>query len=176
MDLFSSWTHLLRVVVTGVLAYAWLVGLLRVAGKRTLAKLNAFDLVVTIALGSTLASALLPAQATLADGAAALAVLVGAQFALAWLQVRAGWLRGIVRSEPELLLGRGEWREDTLRQERLTRDEVRAAVRAGGYASLEDVEAVILETDGTLSVVGPSDARRPRSALVGVRGVPHASD
>jgi uncharacterized membrane protein YcaP (DUF421 family) len=145
--------------------------LVRIAGKRTLAKLNAFDLVVTIALGSALASTLLPAPPTLTDGLAALAVLVGAQFGVAWLQVRAGWFRRLVKSEPVLLVARGAWREEALRRERISRDEVRAAVRASGHGSMDEVEAVVLETDGSLSVVARSaDVRASRSALVGVRG------
>lgn len=51
---FDGWSDLLRILVVGSLAYAGLVGFLRVSGKRTLAKMNAFDLVVTVALGSTL--------------------------------------------------------------------------------------------------------------------------
>ena len=54
---FDSWAGLGRVLVVGVLAYSALVLLLRISGKRTLTKMNAFDLVVTVALGSTLATA-----------------------------------------------------------------------------------------------------------------------
>ena len=57
--LFDSWAGLGRVVLIGTLAYGALVLLLRISGKRTLSKLNAFDLVVTVALGSTLATVLL---------------------------------------------------------------------------------------------------------------------
>lgn len=56
---FISWEGVVRVLVTSVLAYVGLVLLLRISGKRTLTKLNAFDLVVTVALGSTLATILL---------------------------------------------------------------------------------------------------------------------
>jgi uncharacterized membrane protein YcaP (DUF421 family) len=171
MDSFSTWRQIAGVLLAGFLAYVWLLALLRVAGKRTLAKLNAFDFVVTIALGSALSSALLPSQTTLADGVAALAFLVGAQFAVSWLQLRASWFRRLVKSEPVLLVARGGWREDALRRERITADEVRAAVRARGHGAMEDVEAVVLETDGSLSVVARSgDVRASRSALEGVRG------
>ena len=51
---FNSWYDLFRVVVVGTLAYAALMVILRTSGKRTLAKLNAFDFIVTVALGSTL--------------------------------------------------------------------------------------------------------------------------
>lgn len=56
---FNAWSDIGRVLVVGGLAYAGLVLLLRLTGKRTLSKMNAFDLVVTVALGSTLATILL---------------------------------------------------------------------------------------------------------------------
>ena len=65
---FGSWDGLVRVVVGGVAAYAFLVALLRVSGKRTLSKLNAFDLVVTVALGSTLATVLLSKDVPVVEG------------------------------------------------------------------------------------------------------------
>ncbi|MDP9439064.1 MAG: DUF421 domain-containing protein, partial [Actinomycetota bacterium] len=56
---FDSWVGLFRVAAVGTAAYFALVLLLRISGKRTLSKINAFDLVVTVALGSTLATVLL---------------------------------------------------------------------------------------------------------------------
>jgi hypothetical protein len=67
--IFDGWFGLPRVVVAGTAAHAALVPLLRVSGKRTLAKLNAFDLVVTVAPGSTLATVLLSESVALAKGA-----------------------------------------------------------------------------------------------------------
>ncbi|MDP9398666.1 MAG: hypothetical protein M3P96_13010 [Actinomycetota bacterium] len=57
--LYDGWHGPVRVLVVGGLAYLALVALLRISGKRTLAKLNAFDLILTVALGSTLATVLL---------------------------------------------------------------------------------------------------------------------
>ena len=65
--LFDSWVGLGRVIVAGILAYAGLILLLRISGKRTLSKMNAFDLVVTVALGSTLATVLLSRSVALAS-------------------------------------------------------------------------------------------------------------
>src|SRR5690606_23219959 len=75
MVFFDSWSGLVRVLVVGTLAYAGLVLLLRITGKRTLSKMNAFDLVVTVALGSTLATVLLSKDVALAEGLLALALL-----------------------------------------------------------------------------------------------------
>ena len=85
---FSSWTSIARVLLVGVAAYAGLVLLLRVSGKRTLTKMNAFDLVVTVALGSTLATVLRTKSVALADGLAAFALLIFLQYGLTWLSVR----------------------------------------------------------------------------------------
>jgi uncharacterized membrane protein YcaP (DUF421 family) len=66
---FSGWESLFRTLVVGVLAYVALVAFLRLSGNRTLSKMNAFDLVVTVSLGSTLATVLLTRDIALADGA-----------------------------------------------------------------------------------------------------------
>ena len=170
---FSSWADIGRVVVTGVVAYVSLLLLLRVSGKRTLAKMNAFDFVVTVALGSTLASMLLSKDAAIADGVVALTVLIACQFVVAWGQVRSTWLRRIVKGQPALLFYQGEWLAGAMARERVTRDELLAAMRSGGAASEQDVAAVVLETDGSVSVIRQpadpqadstlSDVRRPAS-------------
>lgn len=151
--LFSSWENLGRVLVTGILAYIGLVTLIRATGKRMLSKLSAFDLVVTVALGSTLASTLLPPTTTLADGLLAFALLISAKYAIAWLQVRSSGFRRLVKSEPTLLFHCGEYLDDAMKRERVARDEILAAARAHGVASVDDIYAVVLETDGTLSVL-----------------------
>ncbi|GGF76199.1 hypothetical protein GCM10011402_31190 [Paracoccus acridae] len=73
---FDSWQGLLRVLVVGIAAYAALILMLRGSGKRTLSKMNAFDLIVTVALGSTLATVLLSNSVPLLEGILGLALLV----------------------------------------------------------------------------------------------------
>ncbi|WP_432547202.1 DUF421 domain-containing protein [Kineococcus sp. SYSU DK004] len=171
---FDSVSDVLRVLAVGACAYATLVLVLRVSGKRTLAKLNAFDLVVTVALGSTLATVLLSADVAWAEGATAFALLAALQFAVAWATTRAPRLRAAVTARPTLLLRDGVVDEDALRRQRVTRAEVQQAVRASGSGSLSAVAAVVLESDGTLSVVPAADLG-DASALAdvpGVRGAP----
>lgn len=155
---FDDWDGLLRVLVVGVLAYLGLVVLLRISGKRTLSKMNAFDFVVTVALGSTLATILLSSDVALAEGLLALALLIFLQFVVTWLSVRSSRFRGFVKNEPKLLFYQGSFLHPAMREERVSREEVEAAVRQQGLASLEEVGAAVLETDGTVTVV-------PRSAL-----------
>jgi uncharacterized membrane protein YcaP (DUF421 family) len=115
--------------------------------------MNAFDLVVTVALGSTLATVLLNRNVPLADGVAALGTLTLLQGVVSWASVRSRRFRDIVRSQPALLFYKGEMLNAALARERVIPDEVRAAIRSSGVASLEEVGSVVLETDGTFSVL-----------------------
>ncbi|MBA4803521.1 MAG: DUF421 domain-containing protein [Brevundimonas sp.] len=151
--LFQNWSDIARTGMIGVLAYAGLVIFLRLSGKRTLSKLNAFDLVVTVALGSTLSTILLDEKVALAEGLAALGLLILLQFVVTWTSVRwRGWRRA-VRSEPTVLARSGAFVEGAMRRERVTEDEVMSAVRNSGGREIGEVEVVILESDGTLTAV-----------------------
>lgn len=157
--IFDSWAGLGRVLLVGTLAYITLILFLRISGKRTLAKLNAFDLVVTVALGSILATVLLTKSVALAEGVTAMALLILLQYAIAWLSVRSPAFQDLIKAEPTLLARRGEFIESALRKQRLTKEEVLAAVRSNGNADIQQIDAVILETDGSISVVVDSGGR-----------------
>lgn len=174
---FQSWSDLLRVVVVGTLAYGALVLLLRASGKRTLSKLNAFDLVVTVALGSTLATVLLSRDVALVEGVHAFGLLIGLQALITWASVRSRRVSRLVKAEPALLLFEGRLLEDAMRRERVTEDEILAAIRASGRGDVTSVRAVVMETAGELSVIGGLPAGDER-ALEQVRGdrTPPAGD
>lgn len=158
MFFFDGWLTLVRTLVVGSLTYGSLVLLVRLSGKRTLAKMNAFDFIVTVALGSTLASALLSRDVTLAEGVLGLALLIVLQLVVAWLSVRVAAFRRAVKSEPTAVLRDGRLLDDVLQRQRVAPEEVRQAVRSQGFGGLEDIEAVVLETDGSFSVISRSRA------------------
>lgn len=167
---FDSWPVLGRTLIVAVVGYLFLVLFLRISGKRTLSKWNAFDFVVTIALGSTLASILTSKNVALAQGLFALGMLIGFQYVITWLSVRSRWVRKLIKGEPTLLLEHGRILDDALRTQRVTESEIRTAIRAKGIGALEDVRAVVLETDGTFSVVRTVETDRC-SALADVPGI-----
>lgn len=168
--LYDGWPGLARVLVVGVLAYISLILCLRISGKRTLAKMNAFDLIVTVSLGSTLASIILSDGIALAEGVSAFVLLITLQFVVTWSSVRIRWVRQVVTGEPQLLLRNGHFVSAALRRARVTKSEVRAAVRSAGISDLNAVQAVVLETDGSFSVVRGKD-HSENSSLVDVRGM-----
>ena len=155
---FDSWFGIVRILIVGILAYAALIIFLRVSGKRTLSKWNAFDFVVTIALGSTLASVVVSKDVVLIEGVIAFALLIGLQFVITRLSVRFDSIKNVVKAEPTLLFDKGEFLPEAMRRQRVAESEIRAAIRSKGFASIEKIEAVVLETDGTFSVVKKSDS------------------
>jgi uncharacterized membrane protein YcaP (DUF421 family) len=163
---FDGWNGLGRTLVVGVLAYGALVAMLRISGNRTLSKMNAFDFVVTVALGSTLASILLSRSVPLADGVLALALLIALQYLVTWLSVRSATFSRAIKAEPILLVYKGDYLPHRMRRARVVEDEVLAAIRAQGVAALSQVEAVLLETDGSFNVVTRSD--KPATTLANI--------
>ncbi|MTD31699.1 DUF421 domain-containing protein [Planomicrobium sp. YIM 101495] len=148
-----TWDNFVRIITVGFFAYVALVFFLRVSGKRSLTKLNAFDLVVTVALGSILATILLDSNISLLEGMASFGLLIVLQYIVTFLSVRSRKFSDFIKAEPSLLYVNGTFLEKTLKKERVSKFEVTQAVRNGGNGSMEDVQAVVLETDGSMSVI-----------------------
>ncbi|ALS77547.1 DUF421 domain-containing protein [Planococcus kocurii] len=146
-------TSFIRIVTVGFLAYVGLIILLRASGKRTLTKLNAFDLVVTVALGSTLATILLDSSISLLEGMTAFALLISLQYLLTFFSVHSKWVNNVIKSEPRLLFLDGNFLRKAMKKERIKEMEILQAIRNTGFGSTEKVKAVVLETDGSLSVI-----------------------
>ena len=150
---FDTWQEIGRIALVGVVSYLYLVLLLRVTGKRTLSQFNAFDFVVTVALGSTVSTILLDSSVTVAEGATALAVLALLQLVVALITSRMPRVHRLLASPPTLLVWDGEVRRDALRSVRLGEADLMQAVRSSGCGSVGDVAAAVLEPSGTISVV-----------------------
>jgi uncharacterized membrane protein YcaP (DUF421 family) len=168
--LFDGWYGIGRVLLMGTCSYAALLVLLRVSGKRTLTKLSGFDLVVTVAIGSTLSTALLSKDVAFLEGVVALALLIALQYAITWGSARSGWFAGLVHATPRpatprLLFFGGAFLDSELRRERLTRDELLAVAREQGLSSPEDTGAIVLEGGGDIAVI-PRRAEAPPAGLL----------
>ncbi len=153
---FDSWSGIVRLLAVGAAAYVFLIVTLRVSGKRTLSQLNAFDFIVTVALGSTLATILLSKEVAFTEGATALLLLAALQFLVAWLSTRWPVFRRAVTARPVTLVSDGVISEGAIRANRVTESQITQAVRAGGFGQIELVGAVVLEPNGTMSVIGRS--------------------
>lgn len=150
---FDGWAPVIRTLTLGTLAYIAFVLLLRVSGKRTLSKMNAFDFVVTVAFGSTLASIMTSSNVSLIQGVLALGLLILLQLISTYLSVRCKWYKNLIKAQPTLLFFKGEFLSESMRSQRVTRAEILAAMRQQGITEPASVDAVVIETEGSLSVM-----------------------
>lgn len=155
---FENFSNLITVVLIGTAAYIGLIILLRASGNRTLSKMNSFDLVVTVAFGSALSAIIIDRSITLAEGLTAIALLVTLQFILTWLSVRVKAVNSIIKTTPTLLFENGNFLHQNMKKVRVTQEEMFAAMRKHGYGAVEKVAAVVLESDGSLSVITTENA------------------
>ncbi|RZJ27909.1 MAG: DUF421 domain-containing protein [Flavobacterium sp.] len=153
---FHDWASLRNVAVTTLLAFVILFLFVRISGKRTLAQLNAFDFVVTIALGSTMAYMML-GLVPLAEGGEVLLLLIVLQYLFAWTARSSRGVEKIINSVPQLLYYDGRFITDGLAKEAVTKEEILAAIRASGLQYMSDVQAVVMEINGDLTVVKKSE-------------------
>ena len=158
------WNHmfvlglpLLEKILRPVIVYVFLIIGLRLSGKRELAQLNPFDLIVLLTLSNTVQNAIIGDDNTVIGG------LIGATSLLAinYLVVRFLYdhrkIDQLVEGSPDVLIEDGKVYEHKLKKELITREELAAAARRQGFDSLSDVRQCVLEPGGTLSFT----ARKP---------------
>lgn len=162
---FDGWYNLGRAAGLAFLGFLALIVVLRASGKRTLSKMNVFDFVFVVAVGSLFAGSVIDKNVTLIEGLVALTTLVVIQAALAALAARFVRFERLLNGEPTLLFSRGDFLHRAMKKERVTEEEVRAAIREQGIERVEDVDAVVIENDGSLTVAYHS--KRPgKSSLI----------
>ncbi|MCA9766320.1 MAG: DUF421 domain-containing protein [Carnobacterium sp.] len=167
--LFKDWTMVYRTVIVGTLAYLLLIFVLRIFGKRILAKMSAFDFVVTVAFGSILATILTNNKLTLVDGMAALTLLVFLQFVLSKLILHVNFIDKLAKSEPTLLYFKGEYDEQAMKKERVLKEELYQAARSSGFVSMDDILGIVLEANGEFSVLSKSEYTIENSTLINIK-------
>lgn len=133
--------------------YVFLVGGLRLLGKRELGQMNIYDVVLMVVLANSVQNAMVGEDSTLFGGivSATTLLIVNRLFALAL--ARSQKLERLMVGQPVLLVNDGCCVNDSMRREGITREQVLAALREHGMERLEEAHMCILEVDGTISVV-----------------------
>lgn len=158
---FDNWESLTRTLIITIIAYIAIILMLRISGKRTLSKMNAFDFIITIALGSAFATITLNKSVALADGALVFFLLIFLQYSITWLSVRNKSIKKLITSRPSLLLYKGELFKDVLKKERITIEEIYVAARQKGISDLKSIDAIVLETAGEITVIPKIENNQP---------------
>ncbi|QDT35888.1 DUF421 domain-containing protein [Stratiformator vulcanicus] len=157
MNWFGGWEPLIAVIATAPVVYLAVVAMIRIAGKRTTSQMNNFDWIVTVAMGSLVGSTLILKDVSVVTGLTAICALLFFQWLVTWGLIRSPRLETVIRSKPTLLYYRGEFLKSAQRETRVSQGEILSAVRGSGAQCMEEVAAVVLETDATLSVVAYGD-------------------
>ena len=160
-ELLPSAPITIRVALSTVLIFAFIIFLTRLVGKRGVAKMNSFDWIVTVALGSVVAAGLVSPD-DFGPVIVASSVLVSLQWVLTKLSLRTGWIEPLIKANPTLLMKDGQILDAGQDKTHVTDSEILAAVRGAGLASLRQVKAMVLETDGSFSIIS-QDAETPEA-------------
>lgn len=142
-----------EIVARTVAVYAALLFGLRLAGKREIGQMTAFDLVVILLVANAVQNAMVGPDTSLLGGLIAAGALLGINFVTADLRGRLPWLRRAVEGNPTLLINNGQFVEEHLRQEHIDREEVLMALREHGLDEPSAARMAVLEVDGSISVV-----------------------
>lgn len=155
--IFESWSKTLEVALLTIISFVTLFVFIRISGKRTLAKFNAFDFVVTVTLGSVLAYMML-GQVNLAEGTVVLFIIIAMQLLFAKLSRRSHVMDRVLNASPKLLFYQGLYLHDNMEKEMVSKDEIVSAIRQRGLADISKVLAVVIEPNGEMSIIEGSKA------------------
>lgn len=151
---------------SALISYCVIFLVIRLSGKRTLSKMNAFDFIITVTMGAVFGSTLLNYQTKLVQGIYVIALLLLFQFTTSLLSSHFSLMESFLRAQPSLLYYKGMYKDRILKKERISRAEVVQVVREHGIGKMEDVEAVVLEPNGSLSVIKvQAESKQPLDTL-----------
>lgn len=156
--LFDGWKSPLRIVIMSILIYGYLILIMRLSGKRTLFQYNMFDVIISVAYGSTIATILLTDKISFVEGAFVLGMLTVIQLFIAVVETKSKKFGAIINPTPNFLYYSDDYCEEVLDKERVLKSEIRNAVRQQGIGTMEKIEAIVLEGNGQLSIITKSEA------------------
>ena len=153
-DMFHLGIPVVEKVLRAVIVYFFLVVGLRLAGKRELAQLNPFDLVVLLTLSNTVQNAIIGDDNSVAGGLIGATALLVVNALVVRFLYRHERLERLVEGDPDVLVENGTVRLDRLKKELITLPELATAAHKQGFASLDEVDRAVLEPGGTISFFG----------------------
>ncbi|HOB67556.1 YetF domain-containing protein [Ottowia sp.] len=156
-------------VVRGVVVYVFLLFFLRITGRRQIGQYDPFDLILLLILSNAVQNSMNAGDNSLIGGLVSALTLIGCHGVVARLTWRYPRLARLIDGKPQVLIRTGVLDEPLMRAERLTPDDVHAALRAAGCLHTHEVERATIETNGQITVVlrnreSPSGAAPPAPA------------
>lgn len=144
---------ILRLLVSAIVIYVINIVYIRLLGKRSTSKLNNFHWIVTVSIGSITSSAIILEDVSILEGGMGILILLLLQFAVTKIMYHSEFLGKVIKSTPQFLLFEAEFMDDNMKRERIIKFEVYAAIRQKGLKSVEEIYAVVLETNSEISII-----------------------
>jgi len=158
-DMFFLPVPLAEKIIRPVIVYLFLVVFLRLFGKRELAQLNPFDLVVLLSLSNTVQNAMIGDDNSVSGGLVGAFSLLAINWALAWFLYRAPKATKVLSGEPATLVKNGVVDEEEMKKQSLTHEDLVSVLNKNGFNDPTDVKACVLEPNGTFYVEGKTPSR-----------------
>ena len=145
--------NLTQIIVSTTCVYLFIILALRVLGKTELAQLSITDLIFVLLISNAVQNAMVGSDTSLGGGLLAASVLFILNFILKKLKFKFPGIKTIIEGEPVILIYKGEVNYVNCKKNGITKDELLQAIREHGSHSIDEVDSLILETDGNISVV-----------------------
>lgn len=169
---FDGWGGIVKILIAAPIMYITIILFIRMAGKRSTSQMNNFDWVVTVAIGSISASGIMLDNISVSEALIAISLLLFFQYLMTKSVFNSKFVSKIIKAKPNLLVHKGEYIREAMRNERVTEEEIMAAVRQNGLINIDDCQWVFLETDATFSVIPKDDRDFSSAQFEGVTGFP----
>jgi uncharacterized membrane protein YcaP (DUF421 family) len=156
-DMFVLGLPILEKILRPIVVYAFLVVGLRLAGKRELAQLNPFDLIVLLTLSNTVQNAIIGDDNSVTGGLIGAATLLLVNHFVVRYLYNHERLEHLIEGDPDVLIEAGQIKMDRLKKELLTVAELEVAAHKQGFASLDQIDRAVLDPGGNIAFF----SRRP---------------
>lgn len=153
-DMFVLNIPILEKILRPIIVYGFLIVGLRLSGKRELAQLNPFDLVVLLTLSNTVQNAIIGEDNTVAGGLIGAATLLLVNYLVIRFLFAHERVDQFVEGDPDVLIDHGRILEDRLKKELLTRQELETAAHRQGFASLQEIDRAVIMPGGGIFFSG----------------------
>ena len=167
---FDGWDSVYRTGVTALVMYPVVILAIRLNGKRSVSKMNNFDWIVTVAIGSLVSSAIAFEAVTIVDATLAIALLLVMQRVITHHMAKSERFESLLTPNATMLVKEGQLRRSAMEHERISEAELMSAIRHSGLSGPEDCYAVVLESNAEFTVIPTEDARPSGRALASLDG------
>jgi len=151
--LFNTWQGIIRITITSIVFYFLLIFILKFLGNRSIGNFSVYDFVATLTIGSVVSSTLVFREITFLNGLLAVVIFLLLQYSVSRLISKWPGLNRLLNPSPKVVFFKGKFMKQNMKKARINRDEIYAAIRLQTNRTSDQIYAVILETNGSLSVV-----------------------